>query len=327
MIGIISEHFEESALSVMEWIKSMGGDCLRFNGEDLMAQPFSISLDDPSASFLSSNDQAADIKDIKVAWYRRDGLPNYDFLAGITSTDLGAQMRKHMAGENRAGKRSIYSELGDVYWLSKPDNVAPNKFEVLQKAKDHGILTPKTLVTNNKDQVRAFKDRVGDIIAKCIGDTIFFTKGLQAYALFTVKLEDKHIDALPDQFFPLLFQECITKKYEIRSFYLDGQIWSMAIFSQADKQTEVDFRVYNLSKPNRNVPYRLKKDMAEKVEALMKDLDLNTGSIDFICNEQGELVFLEVNPVGQFNMVSVPCNYNLEKEIARFLIGKDCLAG
>jgi D-alanine-D-alanine ligase-like ATP-grasp enzyme len=48
-------------------------------------------------------------------------------------------------------------------------------------------------------------------------------------------------------------------------------------------------------------------------------LKLNTGSIDLIVNTTGEYIFLEVNPVGQFGMVSSPCNYYLEREIARFL--------
>jgi hypothetical protein len=36
--------------------------------------------------------------------------------------------------------------------------------------------------------------------------------------------------------------------------------------------------------------------------------------------KKGEYVFLEVNPIGQFGMVSAPCNYNLEKKIAQYLI-------
>jgi hypothetical protein len=33
--------------------------------------------------------------------------------------------------------------------------------------------------------------------------------------------------------------------------------------------------------------------------------------------------FLEVNPEGQLGMVSLPCNYYLEKKIAKELIKKD----
>ena len=48
----------------------------------------------------------------------------------------------------------------------------------------------------------------------------------------------------------------------------------------------------------------------------MKLLNLNSGSLDLIRAADGKYVFLEINPVGQFGMVSYPCNYNIEKEIA-----------
>ena len=96
----------------------------------------------------------------------------------------------------------------------------------------------------------------------------------------------------------------------------------MAIFSQNDKQTKVDFRNYNDNKPNRYVPYVLPKNIELKITQLMQKLDLNTGSVDLIKNHDGNYVFLEINPVGQFGMVSEPCNYYLEKIIAEYLINK-----
>ena len=53
---------------------------------------------------------------------------------------------------------------------------------------------------------------------------------------------------------------------------------------------------------------------------LMKSLNLDNGSIDFVKTNDGKWVYLEINPVGQFGMVSEPCNYNLEREIAQELI-------
>lgn len=94
----------------------------------------------------------------------------------------------------------------------------------------------------------------------------------------------------------------------------------MAIFSQEDQQTEVDFRNYNFEKPNRTVPFLLPIDLQEKLIQLMKNLHLKSGSIDMVLTEEGDYVFLEVNPVGQFGMVSSPCNYELSKLIAETLI-------
>ncbi|CEJ68525.1 hypothetical protein BN1195_00813 [Chryseobacterium oranimense G311] len=44
-----------------------------------------------------------------------------------------------------------------------------------------------------------------------------------------------------------------------------------------------------------------------------------TGSIDMIKGRDGNYYFLEVNPSGQFRMTSLPCNYNLHFEVAKFL--------
>jgi hypothetical protein len=58
------------------------------------------------------------------------------------------------------------------------------------------------------------------------------------------------------------------------------------------------------------------------IGSLMRDLCLDTGSIDLICTSSGRIVFLEVNPVGQFGMVSKPCNYKLEHRLAEHLAAK-----
>lgn len=87
----------------------------------------------------------------------------------------------------------------------------------------------------------------------------------------------------------------------------------MAILSQSDEKTKIDFRKYNEEKPNRNVPFKLPDDIDQKIKQLFKYLDLNTGSVDLIVDHQENFYFLEINPVGQFGMVSYPCNYFLEK--------------
>jgi len=51
----------------------------------------------------------------------------------------------------------------------------------------------------------------------------------------------------------------------------------------------------------------------------MKKINLDNGSIDIIVDNNGKYYFLEINPVGQFGMVSIPCNYYLEKKIANYL--------
>ena len=98
-----------------------------------------------------------------------------------------------------------------------------------------------------------------------------------------------------------------------------GDFYSMAIFSQNDEKTKLDYRNYNREKPNRNVPFQLPEKIETLARKFMEQSQLDTGSIDFIVDEKGEFIFLEVNPNGQFDWLSNNCNYYIEKKIAKYL--------
>jgi ATP-GRASP peptide maturase of grasp-with-spasm system len=122
---------------------------------------------------------------------------------------------------------------------------------------------------------------------------------------------------------PSLLQEYQEKRYELRIFYLDGDFYTSAIFSQNDEQTKVDFRNYNNARPNRTPPYQLPTEIEEKLHKLMQKLTIKCGSIDMVVNTKNEFIFLEVNPFGQFQQVSYPCNYYLELQVANYLTKYD----
>jgi D-alanine-D-alanine ligase-like ATP-grasp enzyme len=94
----------------------------------------------------------------------------------------------------------------------------------------------------------------------------------------------------------------------------------MAIFSQRNNRTSIDFRRYDEERPNHSVPFNLPADIKQKLRRFMREIDLDSGAIDMIYNNNGNYCFLEVNPVGQFGMISFPCNYKIEKKIAEILI-------
>lgn len=128
---------------------------------------------------------------------------------------------------------------------------------------------------------------------------------------------------LPDVFFPSLVQEKLEKDYEVRIFYFLGQFFCMAIISQDNPQTKIDFRKYDIKKPNRFVPCEIDFVTKTKIKEFMNNMNLNIGSLDFVKTISGELFFLEVNYMGQFGMVDFPCNYGIHKFIAETLINRD----
>jgi RimK-like ATP-grasp domain. len=112
----------------------------------------------------------------------------------------------------------------------------------------------------------------------------------------------------------------LKKKLEIRSFFIEGNFFSMAIFSQSSEQTKIDFRKYNNKLPNRTEPFKLPISIEDKLKKVFESIELNCGSVDLIIDKNDEYFFLEINPVGQYGMVSDPCNYELDKLIAKYLI-------
>lgn len=195
----------------------------------------------------------------------------------------------------------------------------PNKLWHLEMAQQAGLCTPAMLVTTQKKEAIAFKKEHASIINKSIKDSFTGTFEGTSYYNHTERVSDKTLEELDDEFFLTLFQEEISKAYELRVIFVHEKIWAGAIMSQSDPTTSLDWRNYNHQKPNRIVPYKLPTEVEEKIKKFTQLADLNTGAIDMIVSKDKRYVFLECNPNGQISMVSEKCNYPIEKYIADFL--------
>jgi ATP-GRASP peptide maturase of grasp-with-spasm system len=327
MILILSQDTSEATTEdVCDWIAALGGTYVRLNGEDLDGTvPFAMRYgSDGEGMQLRLGGREVRPDDVRVVWMRRwHTHRTLAFVDAVDDVTLARDMRQHLAAELRAVTGSLEHLLRHARWLSPPREHALNKLRALRIAARAGLPVPTTLVTNDRRALRAFVARHGRVVVKALGGADIFLCRDVAYPMYTAELTPEDVDGAPEHFFPTLVQERLEKAYEVRTFVLDGACHSMAIFSQADAQTRTDFRRYNYRRPNRTVPYRLPGDVERGVRALMRDLSLSTGSLDFVRTPGGRHVFLEVNPAGQFGMVSQPCNYRLEKKVAEYLIRSD----
>lgn len=198
-----------------------------------------------------------------------------------------------------------------------------NRMYALDLAKEMGLKVPEYAVITNYNQLEKLNKISDRFVSKAISNGIYDFFGHDAYYTYTEAQDKADFANKNIKLFPSLVMSLVKKSFEIRSFYLHGEFYSMAIFSQRNKQTSVDFRKYCTELPNKNEPFKLPDDIEEKLDKLYKKLDLNTGSADFIVDKEGNYVFLEINPVGQFQMTSLPCNYNLEQKIANYLVYGD----
>ncbi|MDR1974336.1 MAG: grasp-with-spasm system ATP-grasp peptide maturase [Bacteroidales bacterium] len=256
-----------------------------------------------------------DTANISSYWYRRSDMKTAIKPIRSENENINQMINAHSIDENRSALNILYSILNRKKRINKIEDGQVTKLKVLQCAKDLGIRVPDTLICTDKKTLFPFYEfHNGRVITKSIGDpTVLFFQNIHC---FTSEID---IDDIPDMFGLSLFQEKIEKFVELRIFYLHGKFYGSAIFSQLDSQTKMDFKNYNDEKPNRVVPYKLPDIEQHKFRQLMKLNDFNSGSLDIVLTPQYEYVFLEVNPVGQFEQVSVPCNYNLLKTIAEYL--------
>ncbi len=312
-----------STISVIDWLDCLGSRWKRINGEDIDETTGELFLkiendEAPYSSLVEGMDRLL----LTAVWNRRfHGLNKIRHWIYPETSEVGfnnARLEKLLIAE--VGKVHAYScsFFTDCFWLDTAEAANVNKLSVLDAANEVGLKIPKTIVTNRRDRLTTtFLGR--EIITKHISEAhgMFFDATL--FMNYTAVVTKEFIDTLPETFFPSLFQEKIEKKYEIRAFYLIGEIYAMAIFSQSSEQTKVDFRQYDFSNSNRMVPFDLPLSVQAKISALMERLNLKHGSIDLIKSVDDEYVFLEVNPVGQFGMVSYPCNYYLEEKVAKIL--------
>ena len=201
----------------------------------------------------------------------------------------------------------------NVKQINYADKEAMNKLIQLDLAKKHGFIVPNYTVITNSDSIKAIN---GKKITKPLMGGISIVEKEKAFSSYT---EELPTTIASKKIFPSLVQEKIDKAFEIRTFFLNHKTYSIAIISQLDDQTKVDFRKYNHSRPNRMVPYELPISITEKISSLMNALNLVSGSLDFILNSKGEYVFLEVNPYGEFGVISQVNNIDLEGEYAAFI--------
>ena len=325
MVLIISIQGDISTSEVIEWLVALGKDYVRLDGDNTRTKFLYYDIDKRELMVRQGG------RDINLlardsVWHRRKGF-------GLNSLEINREdlQKEVLLGDHDHGPQMdeefqtlvsylYYSLETDTRLIGNFEKTRLNKLMVLSIARECGFAIPTGLIITSKKQLAArFEEDSSPVITKAISEGVYKISNKYGYYSYTEQLTRKDLDRLPDTFFPSLIQSEIRKKYELRVFYLKGECHAMAIFSQLDKQTTTDFRKYNHEKPNRTVPYRLPAEVREKLARVFERLSLNTGSADLIVDENNNYVFLEINPVGQFAMTSLPCNFQLEKKIAEIL--------
>src|SRR6185503_2463135 len=115
------------------------------------------------AHVLSCGALDLDAVRVRAVWARR-------FWAPRLPDELDPRIREGCARESRAALRGWLSALEGVRWVNPlaATEAAENKPRQLRIARALGLRIPRTLVTNDPDAVRAFREEVGPLVAKML---------------------------------------------------------------------------------------------------------------------------------------------------------------
>lgn len=326
MICIFSSRKDYSTTEVIKWLNYFNeNEIIRVNYDE-QETLVEVKITENEVTF-EIGIKRFNISDITSVWYRKGEhwlCNKVNPIVFLNNQKFSDHITKLMNNERLKFSEFIHYTIENTkpcLGLSTKNDL--NKFIVLDIAKRIGLMTPKYLITNKNTNAIDFLNRNQSVISKPLSDVIYLFENEinnQGYFSYTEIVNEESLNKNKSKNVPSLLQEYIEKQFEVRTFYLDGEIYSMAILSQSNIDTKVDFRKYAKVKQNRNIPFKLPLEIDTKVKILFNELKLNTGSVDFIVDIHNNYYFLEVNPVGQFGMVSRPCNYYLEKLVALKLL-------
>lgn len=319
MILIVSKESDHVTSEVLKWLYYYNLPFVRL-GESEFLKDLKITINTEKVSLtFSTNNYSINYDEIRFFWFRKD------FIHILKDFEIN-----HDVAFNKSDyKRFLNNELNTVHdflihMLEKKDflgNYAAgnsNKLIAFTAAKEVGLIVPHTILSTTIEDFKNI-ERPENWVVKPIQDYFVTTNEFNECSAYFSNIEILSaidLTIFNGLVFPSCVQHYIDKLFEIRVFFIYGECYSMAIFSQLDEVTTLDFRNYNFDKPNRMCPFKLPLDIELKIVKLMKNLKLNTGSIDLILTPAMNYVFLEINPSGQFGMIENNAMHPLSKIIA-----------
>ena len=265
---------------------------------------------------LHGPDGDVDLDDVSAVWYRR-------FAPGhALPAPMG--MRSAAVGESRAALAGLIEVL-PAFHLDEVANVrrADNKPLQLKWAAEVGLRVPKTLVTNDEDAVRRFAGECADgFVAKTLSSFVVTNDEGAELAVYTRIVRDddlREMDGL--RLSPMQFQELVPRAFDVRCTVVGTAVFTAALEAPVLDGGCVDWRIQGRALADAWEPHVLPAHVEKALLALLDRLGLNYGATDLILTPEGEYVFLEVNPAGEFLWLDEVGEQPISDAIAGVLVG------
>lgn len=320
---ILTQEFDPTVDPVIRGLTARGAEVVRI---DLSYFPGRLTVTasdfDGGRRLFRYRDREVDLDRLASVWYRRP--TRFDFGA-----EMGEAERQFAHKEAMQGVGGLLRAT-ECLWVNRPDVDAVGELKPYQLAlaRRLGLRAPRTLLTNDPEEVAALVKRADrPIVYKALSGGVIHYPGGFPSGLLTTMVGDElheHLDRVGHTM--CMFQEYIDKADEVRLTVIGNTYFPVTIRSQDRETTRVDWRgeFDDPESDYRPLPYGdyrpLPDEVVDKVQALLGRLNAVYAALDFIVTPDGEYVFLEVNPSGQFMWMQYELGLGMSDCMAELLM-------
>ena len=310
---IITNDHDEHADAVTLELTKRDVPVFRFHPEEFPhACSVSIEIQDGRIhGELRNADHRVAFDDICAAWFRRS---RNLFEGRISRTS--EKLDNYVKAQSTATVIAVCASL-QTLWVSHPFQLRRGEVKALQlaEASKAGLKTPDTLISNDVAQATTFVDALGDadcaikpLMALGVTDERGFRLPLTTTLPPGHSLESTALA-------PTMFQPYVDKAFELRCVVMGERIFCAKMDSQADENSRIDWRGGD---PKLEI-FTLPDHVQASLLRLMDSFGLTFASLDMIVTPEGEFVFLELNPNGQWLWLELELGLPLVASMADLL--------
>lgn len=247
-------------------------------------------------------------RDVTAVWWRRPRLLQAE--PGLRPDHEDFALRQ--ADEALSG---LAASL-DVRWVNQPwrDAAASHKPHQLAWAERLGLRVPRTLVTNDPERAGAFLETARR--RRVVHKALHAAPGDWHTTRLVGPEDRRRLPAL--RLAPVILQQYVPG-VDVRVTAVGGKLFAAAIDARRTRSPE-DFRP--AFDDARVEPCSLPREVAGRLRRLLRALGLAYAAIDLRRRDDGEHVFLEANPSGEWLFVERRTGLPITEAVAALLAGR-----
>ncbi|GIG20754.1 hypothetical protein Cch01nite_14780 [Cellulomonas chitinilytica] len=306
-VGIFSLKDDLHALAVQHRLQHrFGVDCVVVETDDLVVSgglTWHVGGEDSEVALRARGGAWFDPRDLDLIWWRRSSYPQRGLPDGFDEDAaqlVTQEWRYALVGLLRTTFRGV--------WVDHPDRVraAENKLDQLRAAELAGLRVPRTLVSQDPAAVRAFCTEVGDVVVKAV-------RGLAHRPQQTSAMDVAVVDDASIRLCPAIYQELVPGRRHLRICCFGERVLAVALDSE-----DLDWR-WDLTRCTFE-PVDLPAPTGSALATVLDRLGITMASMDAKVRPDGEVVWLEANPQGQFLFLEGLTGLDLTGPFCEFLL-------